>query len=129
MLPRRTVVIAPLFALLALDGCAYGPVYWTRYDATPDLFLADHRQCVDVAAIAGAFGAAAAYKSCMGEKGWVRVQARGSQPVPEPHFLGPEVDEDFTTASNTTPQDVEQQCQRWRNGLDRPPSLSSRDCP
>jgi hypothetical protein len=118
---------APLLAVL-LAGCAYGPVYWTRYDATAEQFLADHRQCFGVATIAGGFGSTAAYRSCMGQKDWIRVQARGSQPVPEPHFRGPEADDDFKIASTPTPEEVDEQCRRWREGLDRPPSLTSQDC-
>jgi len=100
---RRTflwaLIVVPCLTLIA--GCAYGPVYWTRYDATPDLFHADDQQCFNVATISAGFGSAAAYKSCMGEKGWIRVQARGSQPVPEPHFQGPEDDAEFTPVSST----------------------------
>ena len=103
MMDRRTVLCGLVIALCltVLAGCAYGPVYWTRYDATPELFSADHRQCFDVATIATGVGSAAAYKACMGERGWIRVQAHGSQPVPEPHFQGPEHDDEFTPASST----------------------------
>ena len=96
------LIVVP--CLTVIPGCAYGPVYWTRYDATPDLFNADHQQCSDIATISAGFGSAAAYKSCMGEKGWIRVQARGSQPVPEPHFQGPENDEEFAPVSSSGPR-------------------------
>src|SRR5262245_30748682 len=103
MIDRRTflwaLVVAPSLTVTA--GCAYGPIYWTRHDATPDLFSADHQRCFNVATISVGFGAAAAYESCMGEKGWLRVQARGSQPVPEPHFQGPEDDAEFSPESST----------------------------
>src|SRR5262249_25590978 len=91
-------VVVPCLTVTA--GCAYGPIYWTRYDATPELFSAAHQECFDVARISAGFGSAAAYKSCMGQKGWIRVQARGSQPVPEPHFQGPENDEEFKPVSS-----------------------------
>jgi len=54
-----------------------------------------------MATISVGFGSAAAYKSCMGDKGWIRVQARGSQPLPEPHFQGPEADEEFAPVSSS----------------------------
>jgi hypothetical protein len=103
MMKRRAFLFGLVFApcLTVLAGCAYRPVYWTRYDATPDLCNADHQQCLNVATISAGLGSAAAYKSCMDEKGWIRVQARGSQPVPEPHFQGPENDEEFTPVSST----------------------------
>src|SRR5262249_12660990 len=74
---------------------------WPRLLDSADLFNADHQQCFNVATIPAGFGSAAAYKACMGEKGWIRVQAVGSQPVPEPHFQGPEDDAEFAPVSST----------------------------
>jgi hypothetical protein len=106
--------------LLALGGCANGPIYWTRPGATPDTFLADHKPCFQTTTMGYGVGSERAYKACMRSKGWTRVQGTGSEFPKEPHFRGPEGDDEFTT--------TEELCERWRAGLDRhrqPPSL---DC-
>ena len=86
-----------IVALLAA-GCASGPFYWTRLNATRDVFLADHQPCFDAATIGYGVGSEQAYKACMRSKGWTRVQGTGSQYPTVPHFRGPEGDDEFTLA-------------------------------
>ncbi len=89
--------IAAVLALM-LAGCASGPHYWTRADATRDIFLADHDPCFKDAIIGYGIGSEKAYKACMASKGWMRVQGTGSQYPTVPHFRGPEGDDEFTDA-------------------------------
>ena len=106
--------------LLVLVGCASGPHYWTKPEATPESFLADHAPCFKGATIGYGIGSEKAYKACMLQKGWTRIQGTGSQFPAVPHFRGPEGDDEFLT--------TEESCERWRTGLDRhrpPPSV---DC-
>jgi hypothetical protein len=84
---------------LLLAGCANGSIYWTRPNATPDTFLADHKPCFETATIGYGVGSEKAYKACMFQKGWTRVQGSGSQPPSVPYFRGPEDDEEFAAAS------------------------------
>ena len=43
--------IASVLGVLVLAGCASGPHYWTKPDATRELFLADHTPCFKDATI------------------------------------------------------------------------------
>ena len=92
------------FSILALGicflaGCASGPHYWTKPSATNESFLADHTPCFKDATIGYGVGSEKAYKACMYQKGWTRVQGLNSEPPKGPHFRGPEGDDEFTTAS------------------------------
>lgn len=107
-----------LLAMALLAGCANGPWYWTRPDATDALFLADHEPCFKAAYIGYGAGSEAAYKGCMVSKGWTRVQGTGSQPPSVPYFRGPEGDDEFRSSGMGT-MTLEEQCRRWREGLDR----------
>jgi hypothetical protein len=111
-----------VLAVVALTGCASGPIYWTRPGATEESFLADHEPCFKAAYVGYGVGNEQAYKACMRSKGWTRVQGRGSQPPDVPYFRGPEDDDDFMTIS----QRCDEWRERWRAGLDRhrpPPSV------
>jgi hypothetical protein len=66
--------------LFLLAGCASGPHYWTKPGATSESFLADHTPCFKDATIGYGVGSEKAYKACMTQKGWTRIQVRGSQP-------------------------------------------------
>jgi hypothetical protein len=77
---------------LLLAGCLNGPMYWTRVNATPQQFLADHHPCFDSALIG--HGSEKAYKACMVQKGWIRTQGGGAEPPDVPYFRGPEDDEE-----------------------------------
>jgi len=95
----ESVTRAAILALL-LAGCANGPWYWTRAGATPELFLQDHEPCFKAASLGYGAGSEYAYKGCMREKGWGRVQGSGSQYPTVPHFRGPEDDDEFTERYN-----------------------------
>jgi len=41
-----------------------------------------------------------AYKACMSQKGWRRIQGRGGQPPDVPHFRGIEGDDEFAAAAS-----------------------------
>jgi hypothetical protein len=110
---KRLAVIASLL----LVGCASGPFYWTRSNATPESFLADHAPCFKTATVGYGVGSEKAYKACMLSKGWTRIQGRGGEFPDVPYFRGPEGDDEFTV--------TEEPCDRWQAGLDRhrvPPS-------
>jgi hypothetical protein len=89
--------IAVLISVI-LAGCASGPFFWTRADATPEAFNTDHAECAKVATIGYGVGSEKAYKACMSQKGWTRVRGRGGQPPDVPHFRGIEGDDEFATA-------------------------------
>ncbi len=97
--PRRLAILV----VLLLAGCASGPHYWTKPGATPESFAADHGPCFKDATIGYGVGSEKAYKACMLQKGWTRIQGTASAPPTEPHFRGPEDDEDFKTA---TPEEL-----------------------
>jgi hypothetical protein len=89
-----------LVVVLLLAGCASGPHYWTKPGATSESFRADHNPCFKDATIGYGVGSEKAYKACMFQKGWTRVQSfYPNEPPPVPHFRGPEGDDEFTTAS------------------------------
>lgn len=94
-----TASLALVLALTLVTGCANGAMYWTRGDATPDMFRADHWPCFDTAYIGYGVGSEAAYKACMASKGWTRTQGTGSQYPSGVFFRGPEGDDDFTPAA------------------------------
>lgn len=104
---------------IALVGCANGAFYWTKGDATPDSFLADHKPCFQSSTIAYGIGSERTYKACMRSKGWTRIRGTGSQPPSVPYFRGPEGDDEFVM--------TEESCERWRSGLDRD-RLPPKDC-
>jgi hypothetical protein len=110
------VLIAVCLFLIA--GCANGQIYWTRGDATPDVFQTDHWPCFNAAYIGYGVGSEAAYKACMVSKGWTRVQGTGTQLPSVPYFRGPEGDDEFRATSTDTVA-LDEQCRRWRDGLDR----------
>jgi len=58
------------------------------------------------------------FEQCMASKGWTRVQGTGSQPPSVPYFRGPEGDDEFRSSATGT-MTREEQCRRWREGLDR----------
>src|SRR5215813_1635635 len=92
------------FAILTLGicflaGCASGPHYWTKPGATNESFLADHGPCFKDATIGYGVGSEKAYKACMLQKGWARIQGSANAPPSVPHFRGPEDDDDFKVAS------------------------------
>ena len=84
-----------LLCTVLLMGCASGPWYWTRANATDAAFEAEHLDCARGAMIAYNVGSEQAYKSCMRQKGWTRVQGSGTQPPDVPHFRGIEDDNHF----------------------------------
>ena len=94
---QRFAVIA--LGLLCVAGCASGPHYWTKPGATSEMFLADHTPCFKDATIGYGVGSEKVYKACMLQKGWTRIQGINNQPPKEPHFRGPEGDDEFTTSS------------------------------
>ena len=69
-----------LFLSVVLAGCASGAFFWTRADATPEAFNTDHAECAKGAMIGYGVGSEKAYKACMSQKGWTRVQGSGNQP-------------------------------------------------
>ena len=83
-----------LFAVL-VAGCVSGPWYWTRNAATPEQFESDHIECARAATIGYGVGSEQVYKNCLKQKGWTRVQGRGTQPPSVPHFRGIEDDDHF----------------------------------
>jgi hypothetical protein len=85
-------------AAILVAGCANGPWYWTRSNATRDVFLADHQPCFDAAYLGYGAGNEQVYKGCMRSRGWARVQGTGSQYPTVPHFRGPEGDDEFKPA-------------------------------
>jgi hypothetical protein len=93
-----------LIVTLLLAGCTNGPFYWTRAGATPDAFNTDHAECVKGAAIGYGIGSEKTYKACMSQRGWTRIQGRGSQPPDVPHFRGIEGDDEFPVASPAKPR-------------------------
>jgi hypothetical protein len=95
-------VVAMLFALM-LAGCASGPHYWTKPGATAEMFKADHDECARGAAVGYGIGSERAYKACLSQKDWVRIQGRGTQPPDVPHFRGIEGDDEFARPSPETP--------------------------
>jgi hypothetical protein len=90
---------ATIIAVLLLVGCASGPHYWTKLGATPESFASDHGPCFKEATIGYGVGSEKAYKACMLQKGWTRIQGTANAPPDAPHFRGPEDNEDFRTAS------------------------------
>jgi hypothetical protein len=82
---KRLAVIASLL----LVGCASGPFYWTRSNATPESFLADHAPCFKTATVGYRVGSEKAYKACMLSKGWTRIQGRGGRVPRCPIFPRP----------------------------------------
>jgi hypothetical protein len=88
---------AVLGCALFLTGCG-GMHYWTKPNATTKAFLADHEPCFKDATIGYGVGSEKAYKACMTEKGWVRVQGYVNGPPTVPHWRGPEDDESFKPA-------------------------------
>jgi hypothetical protein len=92
--------IALVAAALLVASCAgTGPIYWTRPAATPEIFRADHEPCFRDATIGYGIGSEKAYKACMLQKGWTRVQGFYVNEAPTvPHFRGPEGDDEFTPA-------------------------------
>jgi hypothetical protein len=108
-----------LFGALLLAGCASGPHYWTKPDATSESFLADHTPCFKDATIGYGIGSEKAYKACMLQKGWTRIQGYSNEPPKQPHFRGPEGDDEFTTAS---PDDLMQ-----RTLTEQSPERTTRD--
>jgi hypothetical protein len=106
-----------MLASLALAGCLNGPMYWTRVNATPQQFLADHHPCFDSALIGHGVGSEKAYKACMVQKGWIRTQGGGAEPPDVPYFRGPEDDEEFTPGARQA-NTLADPCQR-SIGLDR----------
>jgi hypothetical protein len=88
-----------LLALVVVLGGCSNLIYWTRADATIESFLADHEPCFDAAYVGSGIGSEASYKLCMRGKGWRRTQSiYGNGYLPEPHFRGPEGDDEFTPA-------------------------------
>jgi len=85
----------PLFVVFVLAGCANGPWYWTRAEATREQFNADHDTCAQAAMVGYGVGSEQVYKRCLASKGWTRVQGRGTQPLSVPHFRGIEDDDHF----------------------------------
>jgi hypothetical protein len=120
--------------VLLIAGCASGPHYWTRQDATDARFQIDHRECFDAAYVGYGAGNEAAYKGCMYSKGWSRIQGTGTQPPSVPYFRGPEGDDDFGPLSSDELKAKIQhregrerisgeayQCERGRGYAQRPP--------
>jgi len=67
-------------------------MFWTRPDATAQIFEVDHHQCFDAAYLGYGTGNEHTYKSCMRSKGWTRTQVQDPDGV---LFRGPEGDDDF----------------------------------
>jgi len=88
-----------VLALLLLAGCASGPYYWTKPGATAEMFKADHEECARGAAVGYGIGSERAYKACLSQKNWTRIQGRGTQPPDVPHFRGIEGDDEFARSS------------------------------
>jgi hypothetical protein len=88
-----------ILALLLLAGCGSGPYYWTKPGATPESFATDHGPCFKDATIGYGVGSEKAYKACMLQKGWTRIQGYANAPPSVPHFRGPEDDDEFTVSS------------------------------
>lgn len=84
-----------LLLVLIVAGCANGPMYWTKPGATEATFAGDHQPCFQAAYVGYGAGNEQAYKGCMRDKGWTRVQGIGSQPPSVPYFRGPEGDDEF----------------------------------
>jgi hypothetical protein len=112
-----------LLLAFLLAGCPNGSIYWTRPDATPETFVADHKPCFEAATVGYGVGSEKAYKPS--QKGWTRIQGTGSQPPGVPYFRGPEGDDEFTVAAAEEAA-LADRCRRWRAGLDR---LQPPDCP
>lgn len=87
-------------AVVLLAGCASGPHYWTRQDASEPIFQSDHESCFKAAYVGYGVGNEQAYKGCMRSKGWERIQGRAGQVPTIPYYRGPEGDDDFTTLSS-----------------------------
>jgi hypothetical protein len=116
--PMKIRTIALLGALV-LAGCASGPHYWTKPGATSESFLTDPTPCFKDATIGYGIGSEKAYKACMLQKGWTRIQGYANEPPKQPHFRGPEGDDEFTTAS---PDDLMQ-----RTLTEQSPPRTTRD--
>jgi hypothetical protein len=84
---------------LLVLGCANGPMFWTRPDATARTVQVDHHQCFDAAYLGYGTGNEQTYKSCIRSKGWTRTQGAGSQYPNGVFFRGPEADDGFTPAA------------------------------
>jgi hypothetical protein len=110
----RVAILAPLL----LAGCASGPHYWTKTGATPESFAADHGPCFKDATIGYGVGSEKAYKACMLQKGWARIQGSANAPPDVPHFRGPEDDDDFKSAS---PEDFMEKARKERDAGPRDP--------
>ena len=95
----RTNCLCVMLVAILFQGCASGPFFWTRSDATPEAFNADHAECVKGTTIGYGVGSEQAYKACMSQKGWTRIQGRGGRPPDVPHFRGIEGDDEFAAAS------------------------------
>jgi hypothetical protein len=104
-----TTRIAGAFLAVLLAGCASGPHYWTKPGATAEMFKADHEDCVRGATIGYGVGSERAYKACLSQKDWVRIQGRGTQPPSVPHFRGIEGDDEF---AQSAPEQLKDQMQR-----------------
>jgi hypothetical protein len=84
-----------LTVLVLVSGCANGPIYWTRPGADLEAFSADHFECARGATIAYGIGSEDAYKRCLKQKKWTRVQGRGTEMPDVPFFRGFEDDDQF----------------------------------
>jgi len=104
--------------LLLLAGCGSGPHYWTKSGATPESFATDHGPCFKDATIGYGVGSEKAYKACMLQKGWTRIQGSANAPPSVPHFRGPEDDEDFKAAS---PEELMEKTRMERDAGPRDP--------
>jgi hypothetical protein len=98
-----------LILAFLLAGCASGPYYWTKPGATAEMFKADHTECVRGATIGYGVGSERAYKACLSEKNWTRIQGRGTQPPDVPHFRGIEGDDEF---AHSSPEELQDQLER-----------------
>jgi hypothetical protein len=85
-----------IISICLLTGCANGPIFWTRPDATARAFQVDHHECFDTAYLGYGTGNEQTYKACMRAKGWTRTQGTGSQYPDGVFFRGPEGDDEFT---------------------------------
>lgn len=88
-------VMLSLATLFFIAGCATGPMYWTRPDATAPLFRVDNQQCFDAAYLGYGTGNEQTYKACMRSKGWTRTQGTGVADPEGAFFRGPEGDDEF----------------------------------
>jgi hypothetical protein len=52
-----------LLLAFLLAGCPNGSIYWTRPDATPETFVADHKPCFEAATVGYGVGSEKAYKT------------------------------------------------------------------